>query len=83
MHTDHYVPFLHRKAAPEELQGELAQPYVEPAGETFEPDFPERADVLADQNRNEPIPFEDTNENNINIVNMPYTDENILYIGII
>ena len=54
----------------------MAQPYVEPAGETFEPDFPERADVLAEQNRNEPIPFEDTNENNINIVNMPYTDEN-------
>ena len=54
----------------------MAQPYVEPAGETFEPDFPERADVLAEQNRNEPIPFEDTNENNTNIVNVPYTDEN-------
>ena len=76
VHTDHYVPFLHRTSAPDELQGELAQPYVEPAGETFEPDFPEKENVVANQNRNDPIPFEDTNENNINIVNMPYTDEN-------
>ena len=74
VHTDHYVPFLHRKSAPDELQGELAQPYVEPAGETFEPDFPEN--VLANQNRNDPNPFTDTNENNTNIVNMPYTDGN-------
>ena len=73
--TDHYVPFLHRQSAPDELHGELARPYVEPAGETFEHDFSERENVLAQQNRNDPIPFEDTNENNFNIVNMPYTDE--------
>ena len=54
----------------------MAQPYVQPAGETFEPNFPEKENVVANQNRNDPIPFEDTNENNINIVNMPYTDEN-------
>ena len=28
VNTDHYVPFLHRKAAPLELQGELAEPHV-------------------------------------------------------
>ena len=48
MHTDHYVPFLHRQAAPDELQRKLAQPYVEAAGETFEPDFPEKENVLAE-----------------------------------
>ena len=45
VHTGHYVPFLHRTSAPDELQGELAQPYVEP--ETFESDFPEKGKVVA------------------------------------
>ena len=77
VHTDHYVPFLHRQAAPVELQGQLAQPYVEVSEDTFEPDFPERSQIFAPPaERNEPIPFEDTNDDNINIVNMPYTDEN-------
>ena len=77
VNTDHYVPFLHRKSAPKELQGHLATPHVDVTDETFEPDFPMRTQIVAPpEEKNMPIPFEDTNDENINIVNMPYTDEN-------
>ena len=78
VNTDHYVPFLHRKAAPLELQGELAEPHVEIVEDTFESDFPGRSQVLAppcEKDQNTPIPSEDVNNENINIVNMPYTDD--------
>ena len=78
VNTDHYVPFPHRKADPLELQGELAEPRVEIVEDTFEPDFPERSHVLAprcEKDQHTPIPSEDVNNENINIVNMPYTDD--------
>ena len=79
VNTDHYVPFLHRKSAPEELQGQLATPHVDITEETFEPDFPMRTQILASPDeRNLPIPFDNTTDKNVNIVNMPYTDANDL-----
>ena len=64
VNTDHYVPFLHRKAAPLELQGELAEPHVEIVEDTFEPDFLERSQVLAppcEKDQHTPIPSKDVN----------------------
>jgi hypothetical protein len=73
---DHYVPFLHPTHAPPALQGALAQPVVEIAADTFEPDFPMllpkfEPPVLSQT----PIPEEDTTDENVNSVNDPYEDE--------
>ena len=79
VHTDHYIPFLHRQNAPPEIQGELAEPHVEIVEDTFVPDFPERSQFLAppcEKENHIPIPSEDANNDNIDIINMPYTDEN-------
>ena len=71
------MPSLSLTQIPSLLQGQLAQPYVEVVEDTFEPDFLERSQIFAPPyGKNEPISFEDTNDDNINIANMPYTDEN-------
>ena len=74
--TDHYVPFLHRTHAPPALQGALAQPVVEIAADTFQPDFPMLSPIFEPPVLSQtPVPEEDTTDDNINSVNDPYEDE--------
>ena len=76
VNTDHYVPFIHRTRAPAILQGATAQPVFPISEDTFQPDFPLRSPVLQPPVLStDPIPSEDTTDQNVNTVNDPYEDE--------
>ena len=69
VNTEHYIPFLHRKSAPVDLQEPQASPHVEEPEETLPPDFPKGSPILAPPDEViQPIPSDDTNASNINKV---------------
>ena len=75
--TDHYVPFLQRKNAPQILQGPNAKPDIETENETFVPITPQRTIIQSKETTDtvHPPKEEIPSEESINEYHPPYEEE--------